>query len=53
MSNELILASNHYPVASDGLDRYFQQVSAMPMLTPEEEFELGTRLQEKGDLEAA
>jgi RNA polymerase sigma-32 factor len=53
MSNELILASNHFPVASDGLDRYFQQVSAMPMLTAEEEIELGTRLQEHGDLEAA
>ena len=53
MSNELILASSHLPIASDGLDRYFQQVSAMPMLTAEEEHELGTRLQEHGDLDAA
>jgi RNA polymerase sigma-32 factor len=53
MSNELILASNHFPLASDGLDRYFQQVSAMPMLSAEEEQELGTRLQEHGDLDAA
>jgi RNA polymerase sigma-32 factor len=53
MSNELILASNHYPLASDGLDRYFQQVSTMPMLSAEEEYELGTRLQQEGDLDAA
>ena len=53
MSNELILASNHLPIASDGLDRYYRQVSAMPMLTAEEEHELGTRLQEHGDLDAA
>lgn len=53
MSNELILASSHFPLAGDGLDRYFQQVNAMPMLSAEEEHELGTRLQEHGDLEAA
>ena len=53
MSNELILASNQLPIARDGLNGYYQQVSAMPMLSIEEEQELGTRLQEHGDLDAA
>ena len=53
MSNELILAQNHLPVASGSLDQYIQRVNAIPMLTAEEEHELGTRLAEHGELEAA
>ncbi|QDQ26261.1 RNA polymerase sigma factor RpoH [Chitinimonas arctica] len=43
------------PVLSSGdsLDRYIQQISAIPMLTQEEETSLATRLHEHNDLEAA
>ena len=53
MSNDLILAKTHLPITSGGLDQYIQQVNTIPMLTAEEEHDLGTRLQEKGDIEAA
>lgn len=54
MSNDLIVATNHLPViAGDGLDKYLQQINAVPMLTAEEEYALSTRLQTQGDLQAA
>ncbi|MFW2371555.1 MAG: RNA polymerase sigma factor RpoH [Gammaproteobacteria bacterium] len=53
MSKELILASNHLPITSGSLEQYIQQVNTIPMLTVEEEYELGTRLQNEGDLQAA
>ena len=53
MPNELILAKNHLPITSGGLDQYIQQVNTIPMLTAEEEQELGDRLVRLGDLEAA
>ncbi len=39
--------------ANGSLEQYIQTVNSIPMLTPEEEFELATRQQEHGDLEAA
>jgi RNA polymerase sigma-32 factor len=53
MSNDLILAKYYLPITSGGLDHYIQQVHTIPMLSAEEEQELGTRLQENGDIEAA
>jgi len=53
MSNELVLASNHLPLASGSLDQYIQNAQLMPMLTEEEEREYGYRLMKDGDLEAA
>ncbi len=53
MSNELIIANNHLPITSGGLDQYIQQVNTIPMLTAEEEYELGVRLQEQGEIDAA
>ncbi len=53
MSNELVLASNHLPLASGSLDQYIQNAQMIPMLTEEEEREYGRRLVEYGDLEAA
>ena len=53
MSNELILASSHLPISSGSLDQYIQRVNTIPMLTAEEEHDLGTRLQENADLDAA
>ncbi len=53
MTNELVLASNHLPIASGSLDQYIQNAQLMPMLTEEEEREYGRRLMENGDLEAA
>ncbi|VAW69188.1 RNA polymerase sigma factor RpoH [hydrothermal vent metagenome] len=53
MSKELVLASNHLPLASGSLDQYIQNAQLMPMLTDEEEREYGRRLMENGDLEAA
>lgn len=43
------------PVISSGdsLDRYMQQVNAIPLLTPEEEADLANRLHDQNDLEAA
>jgi len=53
MSNELVLAQNHLPLASGSLDQYIQNAQLMPMLSEEEEREYGRRLAENGDLEAA
>lgn len=53
MSNELILAQNHLPISSGSLDQYIQRINAIPLLTAEEEYELGTRFQEQGDIDAA
>jgi len=53
MTNELVPASNHLPLASGSLDQYIQNAQLMPMLTEEEEREYGRRLMEDGDLEAA
>lgn len=53
MSNKLVIASNHLPLASGSLDQYIQNAQAMPMLTEEEERDYGRRLHEHGDLEAA
>lgn len=53
MSKELILATNHLPITSGSLEQYIQRVNTIPMLTAEEEYELGTRLQNDGDLQAA
>jgi RNA polymerase sigma-32 factor len=53
MSNELILATNHLPITSGSLEQYIQQVNTIPMLTAEEEYEFGTRLEQEGDLDAA
>ncbi|MEQ6291042.1 RNA polymerase sigma factor RpoH [Vogesella sp. GCM10023246] len=41
-------------LSSNGsLEQYIQTVNSIPMLTPEEEFELATRQHQQGDLEAA
>lgn len=53
MSNHLVKASNHLPLASGSLDQYIQNAQTMPMLTLEEEREYARRLLEHGDLEAA
>ena len=53
MTNELILANNHLPISCGSLDAYIQKVNNIPMLTAEEEYDLGTRLQDHGDLDAA
>ncbi|MGQ5522371.1 RNA polymerase sigma factor RpoH [Chitinimonas sp. PSY-7] len=39
--------------SGDSLDRYLQQIAAIPLLSQEEETELATRLQTHNDLEAA
>ncbi len=51
MSTELQLSSLNLPIGS--LDAYVQRVNQIPMLTPEEEYNFATRVQENGDLEAA
>ena len=53
MLNELVLATNHLPISSGSLDQYIQRVNTIPMLTAEEEHDLGVRLQENADLDAA
>ena len=53
MSNELVLATNHLPISSGSLDQFIQRANTIPMLTAEREHELGTRLQENADLDAA
>ncbi|TNF33180.1 MAG: RNA polymerase sigma factor RpoH [Gammaproteobacteria bacterium] len=47
------MAENHLPITSGGLEQYIQQVNTIPMLSAEEEYDLGVRLQEHGDIEAA
>ncbi|MBI2792750.1 MAG: RNA polymerase sigma factor RpoH [Gammaproteobacteria bacterium] len=53
MGKELQLSKVTLPVATDGLQSYLQRVNAIPLLSEEEEYELATRFQEKGDLLAA
>ncbi|MDH5471385.1 MAG: RNA polymerase sigma factor RpoH [Gammaproteobacteria bacterium] len=53
MTNELILTGNHLPISCGGLDQYIQKVNNIPMLTAEEEYDLGTRLQDQGDIKSA
>jgi len=53
MSTALIPAKTALPVVSNDLDSYFRDINNIPMLTAEEERDLGDRLQQHGDLEAA
>ncbi len=53
MSNELVLATNRLPITSGSLDQYIQRVNTIPMLSAEEEHDLGVRLQDNADLDAA
>ena len=53
MSTALIPAKTVLPVVSGDLDSYFRDINNIPMLTAEEERDLGDRLQQHGDLEAA
>ncbi len=54
MSNELVLANNQsLAITSGSLDQYIQRVNTIPMLSAEEEFELGERLEKHGDIDAA
>ena len=54
MSTALIPAKSALPVvSSNDLDSYFRDINNISMLTAEEERELGDRLQQHGDLEAA
>ena len=43
----------HLPVVSDNLGHYLSQIKQYPLLSPEEEFVLAARYQEKEDVEAA
>ncbi len=49
------MAANKVPVLSSdgGLSRYLQEIRAFPMLSHEEEYELGKQWREKGDRDAA
>ncbi|MGE4234283.1 MAG: RNA polymerase sigma factor RpoD/SigA [Bacteriovoracia bacterium] len=42
-----------YQPAFSGLKRYLEDISKYPLLTPEEEFELATKLKQTGDIQAA
>jgi len=55
MSKALISTSNLMPSlsGSGSLDAYIQAANRVPMLTPEEETELATRLQADGDIKSA
>lgn len=44
---------NTLPVLADGLQSYLQQVNAIPLLSPEAEYEYARRFQEEGDIFAA
>ena len=41
------------PVVSNALDLYMAQINQLPILSPEEEFELALKYREKDDIEAA
>ncbi len=43
----------HLPVVSDNLGHYLSQIKQYPLLSPEEEFVMAARYQEKEDVEAA
>ena len=53
MSNELMLVNQQLAITSGSLDQYIQRVNTIPMLTAEEELELGQRLEQHGDINAA
>lgn len=50
-SNVLQVFQSKLPIGS--LEAYLHRINEIPMLTPEEEYELATKLKEKGDLQAA
>lgn len=54
MSQALVCTNNSLPIISSGsLESYIQSAKTIPVLSVEEERELGQRLKNEGDLEAA
>ena len=55
MSTELVTINNTMPVllGSSNLDAYIQAARRVPILTPEEEYQLATDLQETGNIASA
>jgi len=53
MTNQTMALNFPVPSALGSLDHYIQAVNRFPLLTPEQEHELGTRLQQNNDLDAA
>jgi RNA polymerase sigma-32 factor len=53
MNQALTVSGTHLPSPAHGLDAYMQAVSAIPVLTSEQEQELALRLRQEDDLEAA
>lgn len=47
------MSQMYLPVVGDGFEHYMAQVNRFELLTAEEEFELATRFQHEGDLDAA
>jgi len=52
-SKSLQIVTNRLPALGDGLQRYLQQVNAVPLLSQEEEVALANRFRQEGDLQAA
>ena len=46
-------STSELPVAKDSLAFYLTKINQFPLLTPEEEFQLGVRIRKHNDLEAA
>lgn len=53
LHNNQLAAAVSNPVALGTIEAYITAVNQQPMLTPEQELELGRRLQKDGDLDAA
>ena len=55
MSTELVTINNTMPVllGTSNLDAYIQAARRVPILTPEEEYQLATDLQETGNIASA
>jgi RNA polymerase sigma-32 factor len=55
MSNQLAITNNTMPIlmGTSTLEAYIQAARSVPILTPEEEFEYATDLQETGNVESA
>src|SRR4051812_15408951 len=53
MTNQALALNFPVPSALGSLDHYIQAVNRFPLLTPEQEYALGTRLQRDNDLDAA
>ena len=53
MTNQTLALNFPVPSAMGSLDQYIQAVNRFPLLTAEQEKDLGTRLQQHNDLEAA